>query len=297
MAIKRFQVTHMKWKLLVLLGAMSFGILSTIVKLAYAQGFMVNQVVMSQLWLGALICWLLTFLFKGTALLRKFQPRSWGQIIWSGIPLGFTSFAYYKCVSLVPASFAIILLFQFVWMGLVIDAVFQGSKPSKAQYLSVGVLILGTILASGFTDFSALHTDGWGIIYGLLAALSYTLFIYVSRTTNQTHFLLTAALRATGGALFASIIFPPTVALAQLFTNGLLPYAIPLAVFGMVLPPIFYAWGVPKIGTTSASIISGAELPVAVLSATLILHEPVHPWQWIGVLLILFAIALPSLKK
>jgi drug/metabolite transporter (DMT)-like permease len=285
----------MKWRILVLLGAISFGILSTIVKLAYGNGFQVSQVVTSQLWFGAVICWSLVFIFY---LLKKSMSLSlgnWWKTLIGGFPLGLTSFAYYKCVEYVPASIAILLLFQFVWMGVLFDVFLKKKIPTLAQVMSILILISGTILAAGIIDQPNPEWSIEGIGYGLLAAFGYTVFIIVNNTSGNTHFMISAALRATGGALFSILFFNPIIGLDGIFTNGMLTYGLPLAIFGMVIPPIFFAWGIPEIGTTEASIIGGVELPVAVLSASFVLNEYVSWVQWTGVALILLAITLPQL--
>lgn len=284
----------MKWRILVLLGAMSFGILSTIVKLAYGKGFDVSQVVTSQLWLGAVICWILVLLFTVLKKSILIKTGGWWKILISGFPLGMTSYAYYKCVEFVPASIAILLLFQFVWMGVLIDLIFKKKIPTFSQIISVLVLVFGTFLAAGIIGNPDMEWSLPGIGYGLLAAFGYTIFIFVNGRSGDTHFMVSAALRATGGALFSILFFNPIDGLDGIFTNGLFAYGLPLAVFGMVIPPIFFAWGVPKVGATEASILSGVELPVAVLSASFILHESVNWIQWVGVLFILLAITLPQ---
>ena len=284
----------MKWRILVLLGAMSFGILSTIVKLAYGKGFDVSQVVTSQLWLGAVICWILVLLFNVLKKSILIETGGWWKILISGFPLGMTSYAYYKCVEFVPASIAILLLFQFVWMGVLVDLIFKKKIPTLPQIISVLVLVFGTFLAAGIIGNPDMEWSLPGIGYGLLAAFGYTIFIFVNGSSGDTHFMVSAALRATGGALFSILFFNPIDSLDGIFTNGMFAYGLPLAVFGMVIPPIFFAWGVPKVGATEASILSGVELPVAVLSASFILHESVNWIQWVGVLFILLAITLPQ---
>lgn len=286
----------MKGRIIVLLGAASFGILSTIVKLAYAQGFNVSQVVTSQLWLGALFCWVLVAAFALFKTTFAFQLQKDWKIIASGFPLGLTSFAYYQCVSYVPASIAILLLFQFVWMGVILDIIFKKQFPTPLQFMSVLALVLGTVLASGMLDQSEMVWSVPGIAYGLVAALGYAIFLYVNGSDHTSHFMLTAALRSTGGALFSMVFFLPWEGLSGIMSNGLLFYGVPLAIFGLVIPPVFFAYGIPKIGATEASIISGIELPVAVLSASIVLHEYVSTWQWLGVILILVAITVPQLK-
>lgn len=287
----------MKWRIIVLIGAMSYGILSTIVKLAYQDGFNVAQVVTSQLWLGALICWLIALFMTIIRIPMSLQKGKWWKIIISGFPLGITSFAYYKCVENIPVSIAIVLLFQFVWIGMIFDYIGKKKIPNSTQILSTIALLSGTVMAAGLIGKTHFEWHLPGIGYGLLAATSYAAFIYVNGLDQgRSHFIITAALRASGGAIFSILFFNPFDGLAHLFTNGLLTYGIPLAIFGVSVPPILFAWGVPKIGTTESAILSGVELPVAVLSAWFVLHEHVYITQWIGILIILTAIILPQIN-
>ena len=50
-----------KYVVFVLLGAISYGVLSTFVKLAYSEGFTLGQIIFSQAGIGCLFLWVLTF--------------------------------------------------------------------------------------------------------------------------------------------------------------------------------------------------------------------------------------------
>ena len=82
---------------------------------------------------------------------------------------------YYQCVKLVPASLAIILLMQFVWLSVLLELFIYKKKPSKMQILAIVIILGGTVLASGFTESSASEISIEGIIYGMLAALCLSL--------------------------------------------------------------------------------------------------------------------------
>ncbi|MEA4904267.1 MAG: EamA family transporter, partial [Petrimonas sp.] len=69
-----------------------------------------------------------------------------------------------------------------------------------------------------------------------------------------------------------------------------------LALLGTVIPPLFFSFGMPRTGVSLGAILSAAELPVAVVSSSLILREDVQALQWIGVFLILSAIVLTNIK-
>ena len=68
-------------------------------------------------------------------------------------------------------------------------------------------------------------------------------------------------------------------------------YGLLLAVFGTVLPPLLFAYGMPKIGVALGSILSAVELPVAVCFSYFVLHEHVSNLQFAGVILILIVIS------
>lgn len=285
----------MKGRIMVFLGAASYGILSTIVKVAYEHGFSVAQVVTSQLWLGMLMTWVLVLIFAlfGTKM-GNVKKDFWGLML-SGVPLGITSYTYYECVQYVPASIAILLLFQFVWIGMVLDWIFRGKQPSKIQLISMLGLLIGTAFAVGILNEQQIDWNLKGVGFGLVSALSYALFLFWSETGKHTHYTIKGALKATAAAFISILIFNPIDGLDGILSNGLLEYGIPLAMFGVLIPPVLFAYGVPKIGTTAASILGAVELPVAVISANLVLSEKVTFSQWLGVFLVLFSITYPQI--
>ncbi|MNW12838.1 hypothetical protein D3C71_2106250 [compost metagenome] len=64
-----------------------------------------------------------------------------------------------------------------------------------------------------------------------------------------------------------------------------------------MIPPLFFAIGVPHIGGGMATIMSAAELPTAVTMSFIVLHESVSGLQWFGVIITMLGIALPELLK
>jgi drug/metabolite transporter (DMT)-like permease len=68
-----------------------------------------------------------------------------------------------------------------------------------------------------------------------------------------------------------------------------------LALFGTIIPPVLFNIGFPKTGLGLGSIVSALELPVSVTMAFVLLGEKVILVQWLGIILILFAIILMNL--
>ncbi|KQS35231.1 DMT family transporter [Pedobacter sp. Leaf194] len=290
----------LKGILLVFFGACSFGILSTFVKLAYHDGYTLGDVTGAQAFFGAVILWVLFFLQSRTTTYQSKQIKfitPWWKMILAGSCTGLVSIFYYQCVKLVPNSVAIILLMQFIWMSILLEFLIYKKKPSGLQFFAILLVLAGTVLASGMVETSISNLNLRGISFGLLAAICYAGFLMLSgKIGNEYPALKKSALMISGACILIFIIFPPVFLFNGALNGSLLKWGLIISVFGTVIPPLFYAEGVPKIGTALSSILSAAELPVAVMMAGFVLQEEVSFLRWVGVCIILSAMVLPNLK-
>lgn len=306
----------MKYYAAVLAGAMSYGILSTIVVLAYGQGYQLGEVVGSQLVTGFILSWLLALYTKfklrrkprkadkrqgEAAATQTYQQLTWKQrllLMAAGTPTVITGLVYYESLRYIPASLAIILLFQFTWISVLFQAAGKRQRPDKVTLLTLLVLFGGTLLAAGFLEKGISEINGWGITLGLMSAVSYSLFVLFSgKAVPAAHPAYRSAWMVTGGLILLCILFPPTFLINGLIWSRLLVFGLLLGFFGAFIPPVLFAIGVPHIGGGMAGIIGAAELPVAVLMSAVVLSEYVSRMQWIGVIIVLIGVALPELYK
>lgn len=290
----------LKGILLVLFGACSFGILSTFVKLAYTEGYTLGDVTGTQAFFGAVMLWILHFIQNKTSSNTQKQPLKthWLKLVGAGTFTGLVSLTYYQCVKFVPASLAIILLMQFVWISVLLELLIYKKKPTKAQLLAIVFILAGTVLASGFTNTKLEDINMAGVAFGLLAALCYAVFLMLNgKLGNEYPPLQKSALMITGACILIFIVLPPHFLFNGALGGSLLKWGMILAVFGTVIPPLCFAAGIPKAGFTLSSILSSAELPVAVSMSALVLHEEVGLIRWLGVLIILGAMLLPNLEN
>ncbi|MGA9651280.1 EamA family transporter [Pedobacter sp.] len=290
----------LKGILLVFFGACSFGILSTFVKLAYHEGYTLGDVTGAQAFFGAVILWILFFFQSRTSQYKAKEITiitPWWKMVLAGTCTGLVSVFYYQCVKLVPNSVAIILLMQFIWMSILLEFIIFKKKPSTLQFLAILLVLGGTVLASGMIETNIGSLNLTGIGFGLLAAISYAGFLMLSgKIGNEYPPLKKSALMITGACILIFIIFPPVFLFNGALSGSLLKWGLIIAIFGTVIPPLFYAEGVPKIGTALSSILSAAELPVAVMMAGFVLQEQVSFLRWVGVAVILSAMVIPNLK-
>jgi drug/metabolite transporter (DMT)-like permease len=284
---------------LVAIGASCYGVLTTFVKLAYAEHYTVYEVTFSQMLIGftALII-LNLFLKKKTPPIKspKQRRKTILYLMLAGTSLGFTSIFYYFAVQYVSVSLGIVLLMQSVWIGVVLDGLINKIKPSKIKIVSVILILLGTVLAADVLKESQ-DIDFAGIGYGLLAALSYTLFIMTSSSVGlHYHPITRSKWMMFGGFIVVSAITLPEL-IGYIDLSIFVLWGPILAVFGTILPPLFITSGMPKINVGLGAIISSIELPVAVLMGYVVLDEDQNIYKWMGIILILSSIVLMNLKK
>jgi drug/metabolite transporter (DMT)-like permease len=299
----------MKYIIYVFLGACSYGVLSSIVKIAYSHGYTLGEVVGTQMLWGALITWAIYALIRrrastGTAGEGTGSARVKASFKENMLLFGVGSFTvltgllYYGSLQYIPASLAIILLFQFTWIGVLLEAVTHRKWPSKIQLITLLFIFVGTGLAAGITKNGIASVPVWGLILGLLSAFSYSFFIFFSgKTAPRLNPIYRSAWMSTGGVVLVFVIFPPVYLFNGTLEMSLVWFGLLLGLFGAVIPTLFFTIGIPKIGVGLASILGSAELPVAIICSTLLLHEHVLLPQWIGVMLIILCVTLPRLKS
>lgn len=279
---------------LVFIGACCYGILATVVRIAYDRGFSPGQVVGAQMAFGCAMLWLLAFARRAV---HPIDLRVAFTLVLAGIPTGLTGALYYASVhELRSASLAIILLFQFTWMGVLVEAVLERRLPRRAEIASLVLLLVGTVLATGVLEGSLGALAPLGVALGLASAASYTAVIFVSgRVAPSVDPLYRSALLCTGALLTVFVMYPPHFVVDGSLVAGLFGLSITTALLGSVVPTLFFAIGVPRIGASLASIIGAVELPAAMVAARLVLDEPTSPMMWGGVAAILVGVALPRI--
>ena len=288
----------LKGSLLVLAGASGYGLLSPIAKLAYKDGFSAAAVSVSQVLTGVLMVGVILIIqyFTGTKSTSYIKPSTRQKFLLAGAGtfLGLTTVLIYKALELLPASIGIVLLFQFTWMGIVMEVILTKKRPDIAKLFSLLILLSGTLFASGAIEASSAHLSTVGIVWALLSAVSYTLVIYVSGNTVTEAAPFTRTFYMSLGSLAITLLcFPPETIVFSLTNTEMIKWGLLLGFLGAVLVPVLLNTGLPAVSLALGTILSAAELPVVVIASVLILGEYVSALQWLGVGGILFAIALP----
>ncbi|MCL7747114.1 EamA family transporter [Halalkalibacter alkaliphilus] len=278
---------------LVFLAGCCFGILSTFVKLAYGAGFSVGEVTGGQFLTGTVLIFLLSLFTKRT----KLSLRQSRELLLAGMPMGLTGIFYYISLQTLDASLAIIFLFQFIWIGALLEWILEKKRPSREKLVAIIILFVGSLLATGLLVEGNVIFSLNGAAWGILAAIAFATFIYVSGTVGKAvPPVQKSSFLSLGGFLIVGLCFPPVFLLDGSIVTGILPYSFMLGLFGVALPPLLFSIGMPHIGAGLGTILSASELPIAIILSTVILSETINWTQWLGVFLILIGIIVGNIK-
>ncbi|MGN7479139.1 EamA family transporter [Solibacillus silvestris] len=281
------------YSLLVVIAASSYGILSTIVKVAMQHGYTSAEAVTSQYVFGFLLALILFVLTQRT--LPKLTKKGVVTLILAGICTAVTGIVYGQSLNYLPASLAVVMLFQFTWIGLFMDCFIKRRLPSRLEMISLAFLIAGTILAAGIldVDLSQIAWQGWAL--GLSAAFTFAAFLQFNArpvegvtTIGRTFILSIVAL------IIVSIFLSPEIVWNGQLAGGLWKFGLALGLFGIIFPILLFSIAAPKVGGALVSILSAMELPVAITVSVIVLKESLTLIQVGGIILVLFGMVLPS---
>lgn len=291
------QKNILKGVFLVGLGATSYGMLATFVKMAYAEGFTTAEVTTSQFILGILGVLLINAFQKAKHKKNvvKATTKNIFNLMLAGTSLGMTSLFYYLAVKYIPVSIGIVLLMQTVWMGVLLEMILEKKLPSIQKIIAVFIVLIGTVLATNILN-NNIALDWRGIGWGILAAASFTTTMF---TANRVAVKISSAQRSLymllGGFV---IVFSFALAVQNVPFNFSIfwKWGIVLSLFGTIIPPMLMNAGFPLTGIGLGSIVSALELPVSVMMAFVLLNEKVIFLQWIGIVLIVLAIIIMNVN-
>jgi drug/metabolite transporter (DMT)-like permease len=283
------------YPLLVVIAASSYGFVSTIIKLAMLGGFTASEAITSQFFIGFCLAAIIFILTNRT----KISFKGFGILILAGILTAMTNIVYGRSLIYLPASLAVVLLFQFTWIGMVISCIAKRQLPSRIEFISLIVLFAGTLPAAGLidVDLSQIPIQGW--LWGLAAALCFSLFLFVNGKPTASMNLSNRLLLVSFFAFMTTSVFqsPEIIWNGTLFGEGLWMYGLALGLFGMIIPVYLFTIAVPKVGLGMSSILGAFELPIAVMVSVILLNETVTALQIIGIVIIIIGITLPTMQN
>jgi drug/metabolite transporter (DMT)-like permease len=183
---------------------------------------------------------------------------------------------------------------QVVVVGIVAWLIY-GERPRRSILVALPIVILGVILIAGLVGSSPYGADPvFGVITGLLTAVSYAGYLIVTRRGQQD-------IRRLAGPLFwATLATAIAAAIGGLIVGDFDPvpslpghaWLIVLALTSQVAGYLLINVSLPRLPSVVTSLLLLIQPAATVVLAVIILGEDPSPWQLAGIGLVLGGLAI-----
>lgn len=278
----------------VILAGLGFGFLGIFGRLGFQKGLSVGEILTWRFLLASLILWTFLLLFK-----RNLVKLSLRQILISSAlgVFGYSLFStlYFMSIEGISISLAALLLFTFpIFVNLGAYFLLK-EKMALKQVIS---LLLATIGIASLVWGPLFVNSMNAVIYALLAAIFYSIYVLLSGHFQQGVEPLSSSLYVITSAAMALFIFhqPSVDRLVQFSSTEYLIF-LGLALVCTVAPLTLFLAGLQRLSSSKASLVVMIEPVVAALAAWVIFDEKMSLIQAAGALLVLFSLFLNATSK
>jgi drug/metabolite transporter (DMT)-like permease len=233
---------------------------------------------------------------------KRYGPRSRRErllALGAGVLLAVDLTVWHHSIEAVGAGLATVLAnIQVVFVGL-IAWVALGERPDNRELASIPAVFFGVVLISGVIGAGAYGDDpALGVIYGVLTALAYALFLLILRQGNSDtrrpagplfDATLTSALfSALGGLAVGDIEWAPGIeSQAWLLT---------LALSSQVLGWLLISVSLPRLPAVVTSILLMLQPVGSVILGAVLLSEAPSEVQLAGVVVVVAGVGVATVK-
>lgn len=277
----------------VLLAGFGFGFLGIFGRYAFQSGLSVGELLTFRFGFASFLLWTGLLVFK-----REYVRLPLRQILISAAlgVLGYAVFStfYFKSIEGISVPLAALLLFTFPIFVNLGAHFFLKERMSKNQVMSLllasvglGILLWGPLVVNSPA----------AVIYGLIAAITYAIYVLVSGKVQKDVAPLSSSLyviSATALALF--LIHQPSMARVSDLNSKQIFIISGIAVVSTIAPLTLFLAGLQKLSSSKASIVVMIEPVVATVAAFFFLGEQLSLLQMAGALLVIVALILNTRK-
>ena len=209
-----------------------------------------------------------------------------------------SNYLYYLAIQRTNVATAIILQYTApVWV-LLYTVARGAQKPSLRRTSAVGLAVVGCALAVGFVGSGGLRMDTVGVIAALLAAFSFAFYNVGGHSVLARYDrwkVLLWVLVATSA--FWIFVNPPWKIVAAHYGRAQWAFMLVFSLVSVLGPFSCYFAGLQHLEPTRAIVASCLEPVFSIVIAALALGELLRPFQTVGIVLVLVAIALIQMPE
>lgn len=225
------------------------------------------------------------------------SPRLWCWSAIAGLGVAGNFAFYFVSIAQGSVAVAVTLMYSAPVIVYLVSFVFRLEHPTPLKMIAIALVLLGIVLLTRVYNTSYSSITLLGVAAGLLAGVSYALFIFgfkYAAAYGSPQAVLTIAFATVSATLFWPAGMHQAIAVPAAQD---LPLLLSVGVFGAGLSFALYVTGLKAIAPTLAAILAMIEPVSASLFAFLVLDQSLAASQIVGALLVLFTVTLLSLRS
>ena len=287
-----------KGTMLTLVAGVAWGLSGTSGQYLMAHGFPVLVLTNVRLLIAGvlLISYMVLTNRKKLFEMLKDQEAMMSLVLFALLGLLLNQFAYLKSIYESNAGTATVLQYVCPVGILAYTCLKDCVAPTVTEVLSMILAVGGTFLIATHGQFNQLSVTPTGLFWGLFAAFTYALYILIPIQLIK----MWGSISVIGvGMMLAGIVLTPFSGIShfhwQLSTEVYLALA-GIILVGTILAYTLFLKGTSLVGPVKSSLLAAVEPISAVFFAFLIMHEQFYFLDFVGMFMILSAVALISIK-
>jgi len=228
--------------------------------------------------------------------LLKIDPKDIWMFFGTGV-IGIISFniLYFEAAQIVSLSMTSVLLYTAPFFVVIMSMFVFKEKLTKQKGLSLVMAFTGCLLISGVIGESFNLT---GFLLGLGSGIGYALYTIFSKFALRKYhpFTLTFYTFLIAGICLIPFSDLPHMADVAINVDGALMWMLALGILITTLPYFLYNYGLHGLDAGIASVMAFIEPMVATIAGFLIYNESPTAANFLGILMILFAVILLNIQ-
>ncbi|WP_270207792.1 DMT family transporter [Streptococcus anginosus] len=287
-----------KGTILTLVAGIAWGLSGTSGQYLMTHGFPVLVLTNIRLLIAGLLLVLYMLLTNRRKLVEmlKDQKAMMSLTLFALLGLLLNQFAYLKSIYESNAGTATVLQYVCPVGILAYTCLKDCVAPTVTEVLSMILAVGGTFLIATHGQLNQLSVTPTGLFWGLFAAFTYALYILIPIQLIK----MWGSISVIGvGMMLAGIVLTPFSGVLRFHWQ--LSMEVYLALVGIILVGTIIAYtlflkGTSLVGPVKSSLLAAVEPISAVFFAFLIMHEQFYFLDFVGIFMILSAVALISIK-
>ena len=287
-----------KGTILTLVAGIAWGLSGTSGQYLMTHGFPVLVLTNIRLFIAGLLLVLYMVLTNRRKLIEmlKDQKAMISLTLFALLGLLLNQFAYLKSIYESNAGTATVLQYVCPVGILAYTCLKDRVAPTVTEVLSMILAVGGTFLIATHGQLNQLSVTPAGLFWGLFAAFTYALYILIPIQLIKAW----GSIPVIGvGMMLAGIVLTPFSGILRFHWQ--LSMEVYLALAGIILVGTIIAYtlflkGTSSVGPVKSSLLAAVEPISAVFFAFLIMHEQFYFLDFVGMFMILSAVALISIK-